>query len=54
MQINPINQNLGCVIMASGLGKRFGGNKLMADFDGQPLICRALTVTDGLFHTALL
>ena len=22
----------GCVIMASGLGKRFGGNKLMADF----------------------
>ena len=49
MQINPINQNLGCVIMASGLGKRFGGNKLMADFDGQPLICRALTVTDGLF-----
>ena len=24
----------GCVIMASGLGKRFGGNKLMADFHG--------------------
>ena len=55
MQINPINQNLGCVIYGgSGLGKRFGGNKLMADFDGQPLICRALTVTDVFFHTALL
>lgn len=27
MQINPINQNLGCVIMASGLGKRFGGQQ---------------------------
>lgn len=23
---------LGCVVMASGLGRRFGGNKLMADF----------------------
>lgn len=35
--------------MASGLGRRFGGNKLMADFRGQPLICRALDATDGLF-----
>ena len=41
--------NLGCVIMASGLGKRFGGNKLMADFNGEPLLCRALTVTEGYF-----
>ena len=41
---------LGCVIMASGLGTRFGGNKLMADFRGQPLICRALSATDGIFH----
>ena len=39
----------GCVIMASGLGKRFGGNKLMADFDGIPLIARALSATDGIF-----
>ena len=29
---------IGCVIMASGLGKRFGGNKLMADFQGKPLL----------------
>ena len=41
--------NLGCVIMASGLGKRFGGNKLMADFDGKPMIERALRATDGIF-----
>lgn len=39
----------GCVIMASGLGQRFGGNKLMADFQGQPLICRILDATEGLF-----
>ncbi len=41
--------NLGCVIMASGLGNRFGGNKLMADFHGKPMIQRALDATDGLF-----
>ena len=41
--------SLGCVIMASGLGKRFGGNKLMADFHGKPMIQRALDATEGLF-----
>lgn len=40
---------IGCVIMASGLGKRFGGNKLMADFHGQPLISRILDATDDIF-----
>ena len=39
----------GCVIMASGLGKRFGTNKLMADFHGKPMILRALAATEGLF-----
>lgn len=39
----------GCVIMASGLGKRFGSNKLMADFHGKPMIQRALDATGGLF-----
>ena len=39
----------GCVIMASGLGKRFGGNKLMAPFQGRPMIQRALDATEGLF-----
>ena len=41
--------NSGCVIMASGLGKRFGENKLMADFMGKPMICRILEATEGLF-----
>ena len=40
---------VGCVIMASGFGKRFGGNKLMAEFRGAPLIQRALDATEGLF-----
>lgn len=33
---------LGCVWMASGQGKRFGSNKLMADLSGQPVIAYAL------------
>lgn len=36
---------VGCVIMASGLARRFGSNKLLADFWGRPLLCRALEVT---------
>lgn len=39
---------VGCVIMASGLGKRFGGNKLMADFGGKPMILRALQASEDL------
>lgn len=41
---------LGCVIMASGLGQRFGGNKLLAEFDGQSLIDRVLDATEGIFE----
>lgn len=41
---------LGCVIMASGLGKRFGGNKLMAELKGKPLIQYALDATEGIFE----
>ena len=40
---------IACVIMASGMGKRFGGNKLMADFHGQPMILRTMEATDGIF-----
>ena len=41
--------NAGCIIMASGLGKRFGGNKLMADFDGATMIEKMLDATEGMF-----
>ena len=42
-------KTMGCVIMASGLGKRFGGNKLMVSFGGQPMIARILAATDDIF-----
>lgn len=42
-------KNIGCVIMASGLGRRFGGNKLLAEFHGEPMIFRILEQTEGLF-----
>ena len=45
---NP-NAVHGCIIMASGLGTRFGSNKLMANLDGEPLIAHAIRATDGLF-----
>lgn len=41
--------NIGCVIMASGLGKRFGSNKLLADFHGKPMIQQILDATEGIF-----
>lgn len=43
-------RNIGCVIMASGMGRRFGGNKLMAEFRGEPLICRILASTQDVFR----
>ena len=39
----------GCIIMASGLGTRFGSNKLMANLDGEPLIAHVIGACDGLF-----
>lgn len=35
---------LGCIVMASGLGRRFGGNKLMAELNGRPLASHALAL----------
>ena len=43
------NFSCACIIMASGQGKRFGSNKLMADFLGEPLIASILKVTENIF-----
>ncbi len=45
--------NIGCIIMASGQGRRFGGNKLMASLAGRPVIDYILRVTEGLFQRRL-
>lgn len=34
---------LGAALLAAGVGSRFGGNKLLADYGGQPMVCRALS-----------
>jgi molybdenum cofactor cytidylyltransferase len=47
----PVFPHTACIIMASGEGKRFGGNKLMADFKGKPLIAHILDKTEDLFGT---
>ena len=35
--------------MASGVGARFGGNKLMAELCDVPLVGHVVRATDGLF-----
>ena len=36
---------IGCVIMASGMARRFGSNKLLHDFHGKPMMVRILRST---------
>lgn len=39
---------LGVVLLAAGRSERFGANKLLADFRGKPMICRALEALSAL------
>lgn len=39
----------GCIVMASGVGARFGGNKLMAELCDAPLVGHVVRATDDLF-----
>lgn len=48
-QSGPMFPSLGCVIMASGMGVRFGSNKLMEELEEEPVIAGALKATEGLF-----
>ncbi len=41
--------SISCVILASGTGSRFGGNKLMADLNGKPVISYIIESTEGIF-----
>ena len=42
-----------CIIMASGMGTRFGGNKLTATLNGVPLIQHVIQATEGLFDNRI-
>lgn len=44
-----VQNEVGCVIMASGLGKRFGGDKVMAELSGKPMLQYILDATEGVF-----
>lgn len=41
--------NIACIILASGIGKRFGGNKLLTAIDGAPMLEHILNISQGLF-----
>ena len=43
-----MERKIGCVIMASGMARRFGSNKLLHDFHGEPMIRRILDSTGQL------
>lgn len=49
---NPFG-NCGCVVMASGLGLRFGQNKLMTKLLDSPLISYILSTTQALFDKSV-
>ena len=40
---------LGAVLLAAGSSTRFGSNKLLADYGGRPLVCRALEAMHAVF-----
>ena len=45
--------NIGCVVMASGVSSRFGGNKLLADFGGEPMLARTLRMLPSGLHAVV-
>ena len=46
--MQALEKKVGCVIMASGLGKRFGSNKLLEEFQGKLMIEWILDATEGI------
>ncbi len=44
---------IGCILMAAGAASRFGGNKLLASFEGMPIYRRALTAVPSSMLTGV-
>ena len=40
---------IACVILASGIGQRFGANKLLVQHSGQPLMQHILDISESIF-----
>lgn len=40
--------SIGAVVLAAGEGKRYGGNKLIAEFKGKPIILRVIDALEGI------
>lgn len=47
IDIDGLYPKVGCVIMASGMSKRFGSNKLLKEFCGVPMVQKILDATDS-------
>ena len=45
---DPPARRTGVILMAAGRSARFGQNKLLADFGGKPLVCRAMQLMQEL------
>lgn len=50
IDLDDIELNIGCVIMASGCGRRFGSNKLLVKFQDKTLYQRTFDITEGIFQ----
>lgn len=43
----PLTSRIGCIVLAAGEGRRFGGQKLLASVGGEPLLQRAIDAACG-------
>ena len=47
--MNVKYSTIACIILASGVGRRFGANKLLTAIDGAPMLQHILDISQGLF-----
>lgn len=47
--MNEKFSNIACIILASGLGRRYGSNKLLATVGSAPMVQHILDITNDLF-----